>query len=74
MAEEAGDPRALGQAHNLLGALATSDGAAADALEHLGRSLELAEATGDPGARVAALNNLALAHRARGELRARAAS
>ena len=66
MAEEAGDPRALGQAHNLLGALATSGGAAADALEHLGRSLQLAEATGDPGARVAALNNLALAHRARG--------
>ena len=29
---------------------------------------QLAEATGDPGARVAALNNLALAHRARGEL------
>jgi tetratricopeptide (TPR) repeat protein len=53
LAEEAGDPRALGQAHNLLGALATSGGAAADALEHLGRSLELAEATGDPGARVA---------------------
>ena len=68
MAEEAGDPRALGQAHNLLGALATSGGAAADASEHLGRSLQLAEATGDPGARVAALNNLALAHRARGEL------
>jgi tetratricopeptide (TPR) repeat protein len=68
LAEEAGDPHALGQAHNLLGALATSGGAAADALEHLGRSLELAEATGDPGARVAALNNLALAHRARGEL------
>jgi len=68
MAEAAGDPRALGQAHNLLGALSTSGGAAADALEHLGRSLQLAEATRDPGARVAALNNLALAHRARGEL------
>ena len=49
LAEQAGDPRALGQAHNLLGALATSGGAAADALEHLGRSLELAEATGRPG-------------------------
>jgi DNA-binding SARP family transcriptional activator/tetratricopeptide (TPR) repeat protein len=68
LAEEAGDPRALGQAHNLLGALATSGGATGDALEHLRRSLELAEATDDPGARVAALNNLALAHRARGEL------
>jgi DNA-binding SARP family transcriptional activator len=68
LAEEAEDPRALGQAHNLLGALATSGGAAEDALQHLRRSLELAESTGDPGARVAALNNLALAHRARGEL------
>ena len=28
LAEQAGDPRALGQAHNLLGVLATSDGAA----------------------------------------------
>ena len=38
-----------------------------EALEHLERSLELAEETGDLGARVAALNNLALAQRARGE-------
>jgi len=69
LAEAAGDPHALGQAHNLLGALATGEGAAGDALEHLGRSLALAEATDDPGARVAALNNLALAHRARGDLK-----
>ena len=68
LAEQAGDPRALGQAHNLLGALATSAGDAAAALGHLDRSLALAQATADPGARVAALNNLALAHRARGEL------
>jgi tetratricopeptide (TPR) repeat protein len=68
MAEAAGDLRALGRAHNLLGALATSDGAAGEALDHLGRSLAIAEETGDQSARVAALNNLALAHRARGEL------
>ena len=68
LAEQAGDPRALGQAHNLLGALATSAGDTATALGHLDRSLTLAQATADPGARVAALNNLALAHRARGEL------
>ena len=68
LAEQAGDPRALGQAHNLLGALATSAGDTAAALGHLDRSLALAQATADPGARVAALNNLALAHRARGEL------
>jgi DNA-binding SARP family transcriptional activator/Tfp pilus assembly protein PilF len=68
LAEDAGDPRALGQAHNLLGALATSDGAAGAALDHLRRSLAIAEETGDQGARVAALNNLALAHRARDEL------
>jgi DNA-binding SARP family transcriptional activator/Tfp pilus assembly protein PilF len=68
LAEQAGDPRALGQAHNLLGALATSAGDTATALGHLDRSLGLAQATADPGARVAALNNLALAHRARGEL------
>jgi DNA-binding SARP family transcriptional activator len=68
LAEQAGDPRALGQAHNLLGALATSAGDTAAALGHLDRSLALALATADPGARVAALNNLALAYRARGEL------
>ena len=49
LAEQAGDPRALGQAHNLLGALATSDGAAADALEHLGRSLAARRGHRRPG-------------------------
>jgi DNA-binding SARP family transcriptional activator/tetratricopeptide (TPR) repeat protein len=68
LAEDAGDPRALGQAHNLLGALATGSGHPGEAIAHLERSLELAETTGEPGFRAAALNNLALAHRARGEL------
>jgi DNA-binding SARP family transcriptional activator/predicted ATPase len=61
LAEQAGDPRALGQAHNLLGMLEAS-------LDHLARSLALAEQVGDPQGRMAALNNLALAHRGQGEL------
>ncbi|HET9739942.1 MAG TPA: tetratricopeptide repeat protein, partial [Solirubrobacteraceae bacterium] len=61
LAEEAGDPRALGQAHNLLGMLEGS-------LDHLARSLDLAEQVGDPQGRMAALNNLALVHREQGEL------
>jgi len=67
LAERAGDPRALGRAHNLLGVLATSRGALGEALAHLERSRALAEETGDLGARVAALNNLALARRAGAE-------
>ena len=39
-----------------------------DARRHLEQSLALAEALPDPSARVAALNNLALAHRATGEV------
>lgn len=68
LAEEAGDPRARCQAHNLLGLLATSDGQMDDAVENLRRSKELADQVGEDDLRVAALNNLALAHRARGEL------
>jgi DNA-binding SARP family transcriptional activator/Tfp pilus assembly protein PilF len=63
LAEEAGDPRALGQAHNLLGVLGSGDQEA-----HLQRSLALAEELGDPGARAAALNNLAHVQRTRGAL------
>ena len=70
LAEQAGDPHALGQAHNLLGMLATSGGAADEALHHLERSLALADESANIGARVAALNNLALARRSRGELEA----
>ncbi len=61
LAEQAGEPHALGQAHNLLGALEGS-------LEHLSRSLALAEQVDDAEGRVAALNNLALAHRQQGDL------
>ena len=61
LAEQAGEPRALGRAHNLLGVLEGS-------LAHLSQSLALAEDVGDAEGRVAALNNLALAHRQRGDL------
>src|SRR6266540_1613218 len=48
--------------------LATSAGDHQRALEHLEQSLAHAGKLRDPGARVAALNNLALVHRATGRL------
>ncbi len=48
--------------------LARSRGDWDTALRHLGRSLELAETLGDPDARVAALNNLALVYGAAGDM------
>jgi tetratricopeptide (TPR) repeat protein len=68
LAEEAGDPSSLAQAHNLLGILASSRGDLAEARRELERSLEAAGRLGDPGARVAALNNLALVARADSDL------
>ncbi len=68
LAEQAGDPRSLCQAYNLLGMLASTAGDPDAAVEDLRRSHELADRIGDQDLRVAALNNLALAHRARGEL------
>ncbi len=67
-AEAAGDSRALAQAHNILGLLASRQGAFAQARVHLEHSLRLAEVLRDPDARVAALNNLALACREDGDL------
>jgi DNA-binding SARP family transcriptional activator len=62
------DRRALAQAHNMLGILASHSGDLPAARSHLERSLELAEELQDPGARVAALNNLALALQAGGDV------
>jgi tetratricopeptide (TPR) repeat protein len=59
--EAAGDDRALAQAHNLAGILATHRGDLGVSRGHLESSLELSEKLGDPAATVAALNNLALA-------------
>jgi predicted ATPase len=61
VARGAQDLLALAQAHNILGMVA---GSGAGAVEELEQSLRYADEAGDPSARVAALNNLALAHRA----------
>jgi DNA-binding SARP family transcriptional activator len=66
-AEQAADPRALAQAHNLLGLLAHANGLSVEACPHLQRSLALAEQLGDGGVRAAALHNLALAQGAIGQ-------
>jgi DNA-binding SARP family transcriptional activator len=68
LAAAAGDCRALAQAHNILGILASGRGEHAEARAQLERSLELASEEDDPSARAAALNNLALALRAEQEL------
>ncbi len=68
LAETAGDSSALAQAHNILGILAKSRGDLPGAVSHLERSLDLAGGLGEhSSARVAALNNLALARAAQGE-------
>ena len=51
----------------MLGILAGKSGDQEAALRHLGESLDLAESLGDSDAKVAALNNLALAHESGGE-------
>jgi DNA-binding SARP family transcriptional activator/tetratricopeptide (TPR) repeat protein len=68
LAEQAADSRALAQAHNILGVLATGRGDHAAARAQLEQSLAIATEEDDPAARAAALNNLALALRAEGEL------
>jgi DNA-binding SARP family transcriptional activator len=65
LAERSRDKRALAQVHNILGILAAG-GASAKA--HLETSVALAQELGDREAHVAALNNLALAHRRAGDL------
>lgn len=66
VAQRERDPRALAQAHNINGILATSRGARRAAREHLSASLEIAEEVGDLAAAAAALNNLALTLRGEG--------
>ncbi len=78
LAEEAGDEPALAQAHNILGMLLRlppeieADKRRAEnldqAIRHLEQSLVLAERLPDPGARIAALNNLSQAYAEHGEL------
>ncbi len=61
LAAEASDLHALAQAHNILGALASSEGESDVGLHHLEESLSIAERLDDASLRAAALNNLALA-------------
>ena len=68
LAAAADDRRALAQAHNILGILASGRGEHAEARARLERSLALSTEAQDPSARAAALNNLALALRAEGNL------
>ena len=68
LAADAGDRRALAQAHNLLGILASGRGDSVEARHRLEESLSLADAEQDPAARAAALNNLALVQRSDGKL------
>ena len=68
VAQESAEESALCRAHNVVGLLATRRGQLDIGTAHLGESLRLAVVLDDPGARVAALNNFALTHRAAGEL------
>lgn len=67
LAEATDDARALAQAHNVLGILASSQSDQDTAHYHLGQSLALGEDLNDLNAQVAALNNLALVHGSSGE-------
>jgi tetratricopeptide (TPR) repeat protein len=68
LAQRAGDTRTLAQVHNILGILGRSQGDLESASHHLALSLALAETLDDPGIRVAALNNLALARSANDDI------
>jgi tetratricopeptide (TPR) repeat protein len=59
-AEQAGEPPALAQVHNILGILSRNRGELEEARGHLAHSLEEAVSTGLIGAKIAALNNLSL--------------
>ena len=58
----------MAQGQNMLGILSRNQGHLDDACHHLELSMTLAEKLSDPSARVAALNNLALARAAKGEV------
>lgn len=68
LAQAAGDPQALAQAHNIMGILANSRREANLACQHLEQSLALAERLDNPSVKIAAFNNLSLAKRTAGEM------
>jgi predicted ATPase/DNA-binding SARP family transcriptional activator len=61
LASAADDPRALAQAHNILGILARNRRETAKAKAHLRESLAIAESLDDLNAQAATINNLSLA-------------
>ncbi|MGA8986698.1 tetratricopeptide repeat protein, partial [Aeromicrobium sp.] len=67
LAEQAREPRVLGQAYNLLGMVGAGDDTD-EAMINLGRARQIAEDLDDTDLIIAVLNNLALAHRRRGAL------
>jgi DNA-binding SARP family transcriptional activator len=69
LAEEAQDTRALAQAHNILGILASNQQKPEEAQHHLEQSLALAEELNDMSIRIAVLNNLALVCKSYGEIK-----
>jgi len=68
LAEETQDTRALAQAHNILGILASNQQRDEEAQHHLEQSLVLAEELDDMSIRIAVLNNLALVCKSHGEI------
>ncbi len=69
LAEAAYDTRALAQAHNILGIIASKQQKPGEAQHHLEHSLALAEELNDLSVQVAVLNNLALVCRSTGEIK-----
>lgn len=67
LADHASDLQALARVRNTLGIIELADGRVDIAIEHLQRSLVASEESRDPTARIAALNNLASAHRVAGD-------
>ncbi|MEO6061378.1 MAG: tetratricopeptide repeat protein [Thermoflexales bacterium] len=67
LAQAAGEPRALAQAHNCAGVLARHAGDYSEARDQFGRSLQLARELGDRASEIAAMNNLGLAQRDDGD-------
>ncbi|MGE5221553.1 MAG: tetratricopeptide repeat protein, partial [Omnitrophica WOR_2 bacterium] len=62
LAESTGNLRALAQAYNILGILERSDKHYTHAIQRLEKSLDLSQQLEEPGAGIAALNNLALVY------------
>jgi len=68
LAQDVQDTRALAEAHNILGILASNQGRLEEAQHHLEQSLALAEELNDISIRIAVLNNLALVCKSYGEI------